>query len=62
MTKELIIETDVSDYIIKEILIQENSKEKQQLLKYIFKIMNSVEQNYTIIEKKILTIIQTVKK
>ena len=42
--------------------MQEDLKEKQRSLKYISKIMNSIKQNYTISEKEMLVVIQTIKE
>ena len=58
----MIIETNISNYITEEVLIQENLKEERQSIEYMSKTMNPVEQNYTIIEKEILTVIQTIKE
>ena len=60
--KELIIETDASDHTIRGVLMQEDSEGRQRPLGYMSKIMNPVEQNYTISEKEMLAVIQTVKK
>ena len=48
---------DTSDHIIEGVLLQENQKEKQRPLRYMFKMINSIEQNYTISKKEMLTII-----
>ena len=46
------IETDVLDYTIETILLQEG-----KLIIFMSKIMNQTEQNYEIFKKKILVII-----
>lgn len=55
--KAIVIETDTSDHIMAEMLSQD-----RQLLELIFRKMNLTEQNYTISEKEIMTVVQTVKK
>lgn len=55
--KPLIIKTNVSDHITAGIASQE-----RQSLEFISKKMNSVEQNYTISKKKMMTIVQAVSE
>lgn len=55
--KSLRIETDTSDHIITEVVMQEN-----QPIEFILHKMNQTEQNYIITEKEILMMIQAVKE
>ena len=59
--KKLVIETDMFDYMTTVVIFQK-TEEEVQLLRFMFKKMTSVKQNYIIIEKKMLVIIQPVKK
>lgn len=55
--KKVIIDTDISDHTITEALSQE-----EQPMKFISHKMNIAEQNYTITEKEMLTIMQAIKE
>lgn len=55
--KSIAIQTDTSDHTTTEVLSQ-----KGKLMELIFHEMNQAEKNYTIIEKKMLVIIQAAKK
>lgn len=55
--KSLRIETDTSDHTIAEVAMQE-----KQPIRFISHKMNKAEQNYTIMEKEMLTVIQIVKE
>lgn len=57
LKKDIIIEIDISDYIIAEVLFQ-----KKRSVEFISHKMNKAEQNYIITKKKILTVIQMMKK
>lgn len=55
--KEITIDTDASDHITAGALSQNG-----QSVEFISHKMNIAEQNYTITEKKMLTVIQAIKE
>ena len=61
LTKRLIIKTNASDHTTAAIISQEIEGGLQPL-RFMSKKMTSAEQNYTIIEKEMLAIIQAVKE
>lgn len=55
--KKMTIDTDASDYTTTGAVSQE-----AQSVKFILYKMNTAEQNYTITEKKMLTVVQAIKE
>jgi len=55
------VETDVSEHTIRGVLSQEQ-KEKWKPIVFLSRIMQPVERNYEIYNKKLLTIVKTLIK
>lgn len=58
--KEFLVTTDASDYAIGAVLSQ-GSVGSDRPLAYASRILNTAEQNYSITEKELLTIVWAVK-
>ena len=56
------IETNVSNFVVVAMLNQKNSDEKLHSVAYMFKKMSSIECNYEIYDKKLLTIVRAFEK
>ena len=59
---KLIVETDISDYVLKKILSQYDDAEILCSVVYFFKKHNSAECNYEIYNKKLMIIVCVFKK
>ena len=59
---KLIVETNVSDYVLKKILSQYNDAEILHSVAYFFKKHNSAECNYEIYNKKLMIIVHVFEK
>ena len=57
-----VIEIDASNCEIKEVLLQVNKNNKKKFIVYHFRKMIEAEQNYDIHDKKLLAIIDALKK
>ena len=59
---KIVIKTDISDYMFKNILSQYNENEVLHLVVYFLKKHNSVKYNYEIYNKKFMIIIHVFKE
>ncbi len=57
LRKKTYIKCDISNYIIKEILSQKELNRELYFITYYLSNISSVERNYIIYDKKLLTII-----
>ena len=58
LDKEMRVEADASDFVIKGVLSMKCKDEKWRLVAYISKLLNEAERNYEIHDKEMLAIIQ----
>ena len=58
LERQIIMETDVSDYIIRLCISQLNNKGRLQLIAFYLRKMIPAELNYKIHDKKLLTIVE----
>ena len=59
--KEIILETDASDYIIRACLIQKGNDDKLRPIAYYSRKIIGLELNYDIYNKELLTIVEAFK-
>ena len=60
--KPVILETDVSDYVTADVLLQSNEKENLHLIIFFSSKMFSEKYNYEIYNKELLIIVKAFKK
>ena len=58
LDKKIRVETDISDFSIREVLLIKCENKRQRLVAYIFKLLNEVKKNYEIHNKEMLAIIR----
>ena len=61
LDKNMRMEVDTSDYMMREILLMKYADRRQRLLVYLSKLLNKIKQNYEIHDKEILVIIRGLK-
>ena len=58
LDKEMRVKVNISNFIIKEVLLIKYKNEKWRLVAYILKLLNEAERNYEIYDKEMLAIIR----
>jgi len=58
LDKEMRVEADVSDFVMRGVLLMKCEDKKWRPVAYISKLLNKAERNYEIHDKEMLAIIQ----
>ena len=58
LDKKTRVETDVSDFAMREVLLMKCEDKRQRLVAYIFKLLNEAKKNYEVHNKEMLAIIR----
>ena len=61
LTKPIMLETNVSDLVLRAVISQQEHDQKQHLVTFYLQKLTLSEQNYKIYDKKLLAIINFIK-
>ena len=56
--REMRVEADTLDYATGEVLLTKSEDKRWRLIVFLFKVLNTTEQNYKIHDKEILVVIR----
>ena len=56
--REMRVEADTLDYATGEVLLTKSEDKRWRLVVFLFKVLNTIEQNYKIYDKEILVVIR----